>query len=77
MREEVEELRSMVAAYGTLLSSLIGALGPEFENVMRGIIAALPEQEAFQSLSARERRIFLREFGKIVDSTSKHTPELH
>ncbi|MYK15395.1 MAG: hypothetical protein F4050_15125 [Rhodospirillaceae bacterium] len=65
MREEVEELRSMIGAHGTMLSSLIGVLGPEAGAVMRGILAAFPEQEAFQSLSAREQRIFKREFDKL------------
>ena len=64
LREEMDELRSMVAAQATVLCSLIGALGPETGATMRRIIAELPEQEAFQALSTREQRIFAREFEK-------------
>lgn len=76
MRDEVAELRTVVAVHGTVISSLIGALGPEFRSVMSGILAALRQQEAYQSLSARERRIFDRELEKI-DATFKPLTNLH
>ena len=76
LRDEVDELRSIVAVQATIITSLIGALGPDFGSVMCGIIAALPEQEAFQSLSPRERRIFARELEKFRTSIDP-SPHLH
>ncbi len=76
LRDEVEELRSIVAVQATIISSLIGALGPDVGALMCRIVDALPEQEAFQSLSPRARRILARELEKFRAGIDP-SPHLH
>ena len=76
LRQEVDDLRTVVAVQGTVISSLIGALGPEVGATMGEILAELRQQNAYQALSARERRIFDREL-EIIDARFKPVPDLH